>query len=263
MNIHKILFCRVFSAVFLASICKSTFLGKNHGEKHRIVISHFNEPLRNLTWLHNYSYTIYSRSDCGEAYGLHLTPLIENVGREGFIYLQHIIRNYHNLDEMTVFLQGDDAIDNARVLQDAINELISGHEAFQTYGFLYMLPICLQSNIHYSNFMPKLMEEFNLDKVRGNITLTLMNDYDQEFSHLISLLYDVKVDKPTFTPHAAFAVSRAVIHRHPICYYVKLARRLGTENKPPVGFFYERTWSYLFGSECIHVKGCNYFFLCR
>ena len=245
-----------FPVVALSLIYAAYVIGQFQAGKYRIVVSHFNEPIEHLAWLYNYTYTLYSRSDCGESYGLYLTPLMENVGREGFVYLQHIVRNFDKLDEITIFLQADVAIDSASILQDAINELIAGYEAFQIYGFLYVLPSCLPSHYASEHFMPKLLRDFRL-KYHGR------NVYQTCIIKLISLLFRVDVSKPMFTPCGAFAVSRTLIHRHPISYYVALARRLGTENSPAIGYFYERTWSYLFGSDCKDVRGCNYFDLCR
>ena len=263
-KLHEMIICIVLYGATLCLIFTSDADGQSHKKKLRIVISHFHEPIERLAWLHNYTYTIYSRSDCGESHGLHLTPLMENVGREGFIYLQHIALNYRNLDEITVFLQADVAIDNAAILQGAINELIAGHEAFQIYGFLYVLPACFTSSTRIAPFTPKLIQEFNLKNFSDIPTPFLTDDYEVEFSNLVSILFGVNLNhKPMFSPSGSFAVSRAQIHRHPVCYYVDLARHLGKENRPPIGFFFERTWSYVFGSDCAQVRGCNFFDLCR
>jgi hypothetical protein len=68
----------------------------------RFVIAKYNE---NVEWLKklNHPVTVYDKSD---------NPLegsikLKNVGREGETFLYHIVNNYHNLDDVTVFLQAN------------------------------------------------------------------------------------------------------------------------------------------------------------
>jgi hypothetical protein len=70
------------------------------GRDIKIVIAHYNE---NLDWVDDleYPYIIYSKGICTRE---HIK--LNNVGREANTYLEHIVRNYHNLNEFTVFLQG-------------------------------------------------------------------------------------------------------------------------------------------------------------
>ena len=67
-----------------------------------IVVAKFNE---NIDWTKrlNHKVTIYDKSN-NPVKGC--IPL-KNVGREGETFLYHIIHNYHNLDDVTVFLQGN------------------------------------------------------------------------------------------------------------------------------------------------------------
>jgi len=66
------------------------------------VVAKYNE---NVEWTKklNHNVTIYDKSD---------NPIngsipLKNVGREGETFLYHIVNNYDNLDEVTVFLQGN------------------------------------------------------------------------------------------------------------------------------------------------------------
>jgi len=51
----------------------------------------------------NHKITIYDKSDNPVEGSIKL----KNVGREGETFLYHIVNNYHNLDDVTVFLQGN------------------------------------------------------------------------------------------------------------------------------------------------------------
>jgi hypothetical protein len=67
-----------------------------------IVVAKYNE---NIEWTKklNHKVTIYNKSD------VHIEGSIKlkNVGREGETFLYHIVNNYNNLDDVTIFLQGN------------------------------------------------------------------------------------------------------------------------------------------------------------
>jgi len=67
-----------------------------------IVLSKFNE---NTDWTKKliHKVTIYDKSNNPIEGSIQL----KNVGREGETFLYHIVNNYHNLDDVTVFLQGN------------------------------------------------------------------------------------------------------------------------------------------------------------
>jgi len=67
-----------------------------------IIVAKYNE---NVEWTKklNHKVTIYDKSD----HPIEGSIQLKNVGREGETFLYHIVNNYHNLDEVTVFLQGN------------------------------------------------------------------------------------------------------------------------------------------------------------
>jgi len=67
-----------------------------------IVVSKYNE---NIEWTKkiNHKVTIYDKSENPVQGSIKL----KNVGREGETFLYHIVNNYDNLDDVTVFLQGN------------------------------------------------------------------------------------------------------------------------------------------------------------
>ena len=231
--------------------------GRIRRERVRVVVSRFAESINDLTWLKNYTHTIYSRSEWEDSHGLHIVPLYENVGREGFIYLSHILHHYHKLEPVVVFSQADMAISEEAILKDAVDELIVNITAIDDYGFLYIYPWCMTSYAYNYEYMESLFDRFNLSHIRGNITLSKERQFDLEFLNLAWQLYGIKIDHdPTFTPTGTIAVKRDLIHQHPISYYARLARLIGNESRAALGYFYERTWSYLFNSTCSSVKRC-------
>ena len=68
-----------------------------------IVVAKYNENVEWTKNIKNHKLTIYDKSDNPVDGSI---PL-ENVGREGETFLHHIVTNYDNLDDVTVFLHGN------------------------------------------------------------------------------------------------------------------------------------------------------------
>jgi hypothetical protein len=70
-----------------------------------VIVARYNED---LAWTNDITHklTIYNKGEKVEGLTNPVVPLV-NKGREGETFLRHIIENYHNLDAVTVFLQGD------------------------------------------------------------------------------------------------------------------------------------------------------------
>jgi hypothetical protein len=67
--------------------------------KVQFVVARFNED---VAWTNNLPCLIYDKSDhCPDEH----IPL-QNIGREAHTYLHHIVNNYHDLAEVTIFCQG-------------------------------------------------------------------------------------------------------------------------------------------------------------
>jgi len=67
-----------------------------------IVVSKYNEDIEWVKKI-NHKVTIYDKSNNPVEGSIKL----KNVGREGETFLYHIVNNYNNLDDVTVFLQGN------------------------------------------------------------------------------------------------------------------------------------------------------------
>ena len=65
----------------------------------KLVISRYKED---LGWEESYTNVVYNKG-----VSLPNTITLPNVGREGHTYIYHILSNYENLDDYTVFLQGN------------------------------------------------------------------------------------------------------------------------------------------------------------
>ena len=79
----------------------------------RMVVARYDE---NVSWVPDGS-LIYNKGE-PDVLDKPFKQLL-NVGREGETYIQHIVRNYENLDEYTVFTQGDQFAHNPNFVEDA------------------------------------------------------------------------------------------------------------------------------------------------
>jgi hypothetical protein len=232
----------------------------DHRKNLRVVIARYVEPIANLTWLQKFQHTIYSRSVWDDSHGLNILRREANVGREGFVYLSHIIQNYDSMEPITVFLQGDNAIRGSSEFQLAIINILEHHKEFNNYGFQYISHSCHESYVFNFVYMEKLLTALEIGSLRGNMTLSAEKEFDWEFKHLMTLLYgNAPEETPMFSPGGSLAVSSELIRKKPLSYYMNLAMYIGKENCPAIGYFYERTWSYLFNSSCSTDRKCSIF----
>lgn len=108
-----------------------------------IVVSYYNShkflQLLNLfenNFLYSYDAIIYNKSDNKLPLEYHYKQKhLDNVGREGETYLNHIIHNYDNLSEYTIFIQDDtnNHIRNYKHFISFCNNIITNKTMFALY----------------------------------------------------------------------------------------------------------------------------------
>lgn len=86
-------------------------------KKYEIIVSRYNED---VNWVKKYNnYIIYNKGYPIEDSYIQL----ENIGREPHTYLYHIIKNYNNLSNHTIFVQGN-PFDHSPNFFNTVNQLI-------------------------------------------------------------------------------------------------------------------------------------------
>lgn len=188
-----------------------------------LVISKYNED---VSWLTNIipdiNKIIYSKlsEENNNAY-----KKIPNVGREGQTYLYHIVNNYNNLSEYTVFCQAN-PFDHSPNLCNDINNLYR-NEALRETGFYGFGDISLEGP--YGNF-----------DSRHNCGLPMF--------YFLDLFFDIKmrrIDSYYTIYGAQFAVHKDNILVRPIEFYKFLLKIMSYEINPIEGFILERLWPYI------------------
>jgi hypothetical protein len=197
----------------------------------KIIVARYNE---NVEWTKKLkNVLIYNK-------GAVLDPeyrqmILPNVGREGHTYYQYIYDNYYNLEDYTIFLQGN-PYDHSTKLDENIHYI---YEKIKntTIHFAY-----LSESILYTNF---------------NGCIHLPNSGLQ--THIRYVFYKlfgkiIEEHKILFGAGAQFIVSRERIHSRPRELYLKIVKILENEVDPIEGHVIERLHRFIFTNKFDDVE---------
>jgi hypothetical protein len=242
--------------------------GDKFDNKVSIVIARYKEDIE-WALAYNDIAIIYNK---GDNINLPFNKIIklQNIGREGHTYLYHIIKNYNNLSDRTIFTQGSPfehnntilfGIDNfektmnvqplglqyIKELNIPSSEIIEKYKIITNYGLEYLV-IHIDENCFAID--PYYFKDYGIDN--------LNNSYRNRFINCESLVDNfllrskIKINKNTkeirFTFCGLFSVIKRNIKRHNITIYKKLIKEL-TSYSPQGGdngYILERLWLYIF-----------------
>ena len=180
----------------------------------KIVVSRFNE---NIEWTEQFKNVIvYNKGDkLPESFN---EILLSNVGREGHTYYKYIYDNYDNLEDYTIFLQGNPFDHSPNIIKN-INNLLDIKDLNLDFRFLSeQIMTCNFLNGHGP------MKEVYC-KLYGNC------------SNNINFI---------FGAGAQFIVSKKNILRNSRDFYLKIIKLLDYSIHPNEGFVIERLHKYIF-----------------
>lgn len=165
-------------------------------KKNNVIIARYNEP---IDWLDKidtdkYNILVYNKGQKSSKYDI---KNLENVGRESHTYLTHIVENYDNLTDYTIFLQANpfDHLGNLeRVSNLPIEDYINNYEFDdQIFGF----------GIYHSDC--------------GHI------EERQKIASSVKLLNDINPNCSTiFSVGAQYIIPRRIIRNKPIEFWEEL-----------------------------------------
>lgn len=189
-----------------------------------VVVARYNESLE---WTSNISNTrtkciIYNKGSKLD----HIGPIIHlpNVGREGHTYLYHIINNYNNLPEYTMFLQGQ-PFDHTPYLES----ILASDEWKKPFHVMSSNILNLTINQEQNPYT--MLELYN----------SIFNRKNNEFS-----LW--------FGAGAQLCVSRATIRTRPKEFYEQIYNILAYDINPIEGHAIERFWPMIFLGENLEER---------
>ncbi|KIW85593.1 hypothetical protein Z517_00985 [Fonsecaea pedrosoi CBS 271.37] len=236
-----------------------------------LVIANYNEC---LTWLSTYASlaTVYSKGKLPPDLSIfRAVEILPNWGRESHTYLHHIVHNYDDLADVTLFLQGNihDTNDGTPA-----HTALSLDEIVRMAQRLTELPDLLGNSLYIQNYprdgvlpLGKIHSFGDWDGVkylpdwikrRGKGLRRSPYSPEQFWNYILNGTTDNEDPKwvapPSeirWTQGALFAVTRQTIQRHPRAVYERAYSYFHTlaHVNPEEGHYMERFWLGIFGQH--------------
>lgn len=213
-----------------------------------IVVSRFNED---LNWLNEYPFSKYPvicyNKGINNNYNINnmkKSIKLLNVGRESHTYLYHIINNYDNLADITIFLPGS-ANSNAYNKKIRSIQLVKECEKSNTSVIIGVKHKSVKKELY--NFK---MEKYKSTTQDNNV---INPETKLELSKIrpYGLWYENKFPNTDihYIPYSGIiAISKEHILQYPKVYYEKLIDELSYSSNPEVGHYFERSWVAIFNN---------------
>jgi len=170
----------------------------------------------------------------------HQVIQLPNIGKCDHTYVHHIITNYNNLGDVTLFLPGscDDPV-------KWFNTIVTMTMAIKTKDSFFVTHQ-LDKPVH-ENFFDFTMNEYETRDERNKLLASkeVLKSPIRPFGYwYISNFPDIYVYNLSY--FGIFAVSRSHIHNRSLTSYLYLVTYLSTHHNPEAGHFFERSWLAIF-----------------
>ena len=223
---------------------KTTEKFTNNDNNTEIVLAYYNE---NIDWINTPPYNKYSVIcyNKGTNKNIKIDNLksmvyLQNIGRESHTYLYHIIQNYDNLSNITIFVMGsmsDTTYTKNEKLKLLFENLNNDSSVFicQTYKNvkkdLYTFTIDDYTSTNSENNTKNKNNVLKLSEIRP-----FGKWFDSNFK-------DIDITHVSY--NSIFALNKKHILQHSKEYYIQLINQLNSPN-PEVGHYFERSWEAVF-----------------
>jgi hypothetical protein len=147
---------------------------------------------------------------------------LNNVGREGHTYYKYIYDNYDNLEDYTIFLQGN-PFDHSPNIISNLNKYINNKDL----------------NIDFE-YLSEWIIHCNLSGCRHHANIPLIDTYEKLFNERKENMNFI------FGAGAQFIVSKKNILKRPRSFYLKIIQMLENHINPIEGFVIERFHKIIF-----------------
>lgn len=235
--------------------------------KIQLVVSRYNENLDWLLVIKDIDILIYNKGEDDIDYiktclntNCDIIKL-ENIGREGHTYINHIVKNYNNLYDYTIFVQGF-PFDHSPNIYLKIN---SYKMNVNNIKFEYISNKILECDflgratkiceIETLNYLPIIDIYNHLFEIKINVETKINNPFELKKS--------TKGPIFEFSPGAQFIVSKKTIINRPVSFYKVILNIFNnplkiydmikyTKINPIEGFVIERLWKYIMTPDNKH-----------
>lgn len=159
----------------------------------------------------------------------------DNIGREGNIYLKHIIENYKNLSEYNIFIQDDtnQHIPNIDAFCNQTNKVIEEQQK------IFMYPVWWRNTGEYS-------KQIHLRRYNNGLFSNTPSDINDCANYLKEKL-NIRVANHYVTETCSFfIVNKKIIYKRPLEWYIELKKEILENNMGE--FALELLWKAIFSS---------------
>ena len=211
-----------------------------------IVIARYNEKLE---WLkeepfNKYNYIVYNKGNNDNYYKSDkfiIDIKLENVGRETHTYLYHIINNYDNLSNLTIFVPGSLDLE---IRHDRAKRLFNEIENNKNYDIFACI---LGDGTFNHNFTLDNWLSTNEDNRSLNTSESLKLSEIRPFGDWYTKVFgDLNKDGKCFTVNSTFALTKETILKKPKSYYENLITYVNEHHNHETVHYFERSWETVF-----------------
>lgn len=208
----------------------------------QIVVARYNENIEYLSYLAPIC-MIYNKGETSIPYFFKNIINLPNIGRETHTYLYHIINNYDNLAENTLFIQGK----------------IDDHQTFTLIEYMKNINIMAKKR---EIAIEKLKKKINHDKkYLDELKLSVITPFDFITKILNIKFESINKKKIPIIWGANFCVSKSLILSKSIEYYKNLIKYVEYDKNPEEGHFFERSWYIIFNYPYFKKDIRYYYFI--
>lgn len=208
-----------------------------------IVIAHYAED---LSWINDIcqdvSVHVYSKGPECLPPPVKYIGKLSNVGRESHTYVHHIIENYDNLNDVTLFLQGS-PFDHLPCggIEQLVLEAKSHPSGLSQHARVHNVG----NNSAYFGF--------NIHQHAGKQVVPFRNNL--VFGEWLNLVCKIKYqNSPKWYIGACFAATRHAIRSVPLETWQEILSSLEYDVNPVTGHYMERAWYMILDQEKLHMR---------
>ena len=250
---HDKAYYKLLGLVALVVLALATMFTRTQVNVH-IVVSRYAEDVAWLRAMPGTEVTIYDKGGPGNELAhvpanARRVPL-PNVGREGHTYLHHIITQYDNLADVTVFLPAScaESPDKWKKALWVVARAFAADSAFPLHA---QGPVPI--NVAMRDFAMHTYKSTHAGNALKNPESDLLPSPDRPFGAWYAKKGLPEVNE--WCSQGIFAVSRRHVHQRSLSQYRTLMQGLDTHSNPEAGHFMERAWMAVFAPVPPHCTG--------
>jgi len=246
-NRHKIFFglSIVILVIFILTINTTIESFEDKYKSQEIVIARYNE---NLEWIkeepfNRHPIIVYNKSDNENFSKNNVKKIVKlpNIGRELHSYFYHIIKNYDNLSDVTIFLPGSAELENKFERSKNIVKTVE-----KTNNTVFS---CIKDDDFVENSYDFEINDYlstNENNKMLNKDTSMKLSETRPYGKWYNSTFTDKEKNTCISYNSIIAISRENILQKPKSYYEKLMKEVDDHQNPEVGHYLERSWYAIF-----------------